>query len=245
MVESADSPRQFATVPRAFNFRDLGGIRTASGKRIAKGRVYRGASLHLVERASIPPLSTVVDLRCGVELRRGGTVDATDDRIVLNHPVLKRLWGADAFDQETDLNDFLVDRYLEMLVEGEGAIRCLILELARLDRLPVAYFCAAGKDRTGVVTAILLGSLGVETESIVADYAKSEPEVRELFDWLTANRPSASAHADLGNPLLASPAAAMRGFLAAVDERFGGSAEYLRDIGVEAETLGRLEENLT
>ncbi|MGZ8688762.1 MAG: tyrosine-protein phosphatase [Gaiellaceae bacterium] len=108
----------------------------------------------------------------------------------------------------------------------------------------VVVHCFAGKDRTGLVSALLLSLAGVPDSTVAADYALSEPNVARLFqDWVAA-----SADADehrLRARVLQSPAAAMEAVLRWVRESAGGADAYLREAGVDAATLGRLRARLS
>ncbi|CAM9714067.1 unnamed protein product, partial [Hapterophycus canaliculatus] len=82
-----------------------------------------------------------------------------------------------------EINDGGLVLLNELLLQysGDGINRVLRL-LASEDRHPVALYCTAGKDRTGLVVALTLAVLGVPDEAIVDDYAKSELAYRELAD---------------------------------------------------------------
>jgi protein-tyrosine phosphatase len=117
---------------------------------------------------------------------------------------------------------FFADRYMEMLEVGRPAITAAVRLLAEPGRLPAVFFCAAGKDRTGVVAALLLSSLGVDDEAITADYHTSHRMIE---------RP---------NALYDAPEAAMLEFLDRVRRLHGDAAGYLRASGVADEVLERL-----
>ena len=65
-----------------------------------------------------------------------------------------------------------------------------IIEAAMNAKSNVLYFCNAGKDRTGVVSAILLTRLGYDREYIVADYMKSAENLRETLEAFVKSRPN-------------------------------------------------------
>ena len=104
--------------------------------------------------------------------------------------------------------------------------------------------CAAGKDRTGIVSALLLSLAGVPDDEVVADYALSGPNVARLFGGWVAEAAHDPAEHDLRTRLLQSPEIAMRTVLDRLRE-LGGAETYLRSAGVEAAALGRLRARLT
>jgi protein-tyrosine phosphatase len=117
--------------------------------------------------------------------------------------------------------------------------------LARADRLPVLVHCAAGKDRTGLLVALLLEALGVPRDIVIAEYA--------LTGVLRPNRVAAYARVfadsgvDLANIaiLFDTPADAMAGTLGGLDAEFGSVTAYLRhQCGLTPRELEALRANL-
>jgi protein-tyrosine phosphatase len=117
--------------------------------------------------------------------------------------------------------------------------------IARADRLPVLVHCAAGKDRTGLLVALLLEALGVPRDIVIAEYA--------LTGLLRPNRVAAYAHvfADSGvdlaqvAALFDTPADTMAATLAGLDAEFGSVTTYLRhQCGVTPRELEALRMHL-
>ncbi len=69
--------------------------------------------------------------------------------------------------------DYVADRYGAMVAEGGPVLTAAIRVLASTEALPAVMHCSAGKDRTGVLSALVLAFLGVPDETIVEDYALS------------------------------------------------------------------------
>jgi len=228
----------------AFNFRDLGGI--AVGERsVATGRVFRADALHrltVADRAALEPLAIarVFDLRSLTELSRDGAGEFSAGRHV-HVPLVEQTLNP--FDPAIDWARIdLKERYVEMLLVGGAAIRA-IFEGAAEGR-PIVFHCTGGKDRTGVVAAVLLRALGVADTAIVEDYALSEKYMR---DALYAHRRELLARRfapDVVAYLTSSPPQRMRAMLRELDRRWGSIAGYLADIGVEDDLVARLRECL-
>ena len=85
--------------------------------------------------------------------------------------MLTELWEATAFGNGDDLASAMADRYVEMTEIGGSALARSISLLAGDAPLPAVFHCAAGKDRTGVLGALVLRLLGVADADIVDDYA--------------------------------------------------------------------------
>jgi protein-tyrosine phosphatase len=228
----------------AFNFRDLGGIGTADGATVARGQVYRSDALHrltpgdalVLERIGI---GRVFDLRSASELRKDGVGDFCRNRHV-HVPLVEETLSA--FDPDIDWSRIdLGMRYLEMLSVGGHAIRALV-EAAADGSGPIVFHCTAGKDRTGVVAAVLLRALGVADETIVADYALSEVYMRAALDGYRRELLARRFAPDVVAYLSSSPPERMRATLRELDRRWGSTAAYLETIGVGGESIARLKD---
>jgi protein-tyrosine phosphatase len=236
--------RNVAFAAGAFNVRDLGGLRTETGAPLRRGLVYRADGLHRlpveeVERLAELGVRTVVALRTTDELETAASVRASGIA-VLHLLVLREVWPHDAYGEaETaDPVSFLVARYLEMLDEGRAAIGAVFELLATSSRRPLAFHCSAGKDRTGVVAALLLSALGVGDDAIASDYAASAAAMEKLVAWVRERRPEA-ADAMNAQPkaILSCPEEAMHGFLSALRTRYGSVEGYLAGVGVSEATM--------
>jgi protein-tyrosine phosphatase len=234
-------------VPGAFNLRDLGGYAASDGHRVRWQLVYRADGLHRIPARS-PSLvaelgwRTVIDLRTISEVEAGGF--RGDGAEVVNLPMLRRTWGIPT-EPVTDPVEFLASHYLEMLDQGATAISTAFAILGSPVRLPAVFHCSAGKDRTGVLAALLLSALGVPDEAVAADYHLSAGAIEQLLAWLKASRPDL-AEEMLHQPraLLGSPPEAMFAFLARLRHRFGSVGGYLGGIGVGQTEISRLRQVL-
>jgi protein-tyrosine phosphatase len=201
---------------------------------VAPGRLYRGASLHRLEAehlAAVAPLGirTAIDLRSSEEV--GGGTFAGGAEPVRHLPIFEV--GPEFAEPLDDVAGTLADAYLWMLGEGAESIRATIELLGETETLPAVVYCAAGKDRTGVVCAIVLRLVGAEREAVAADFALSDGPAAALREWHLENGTSPDQLAAVG--VFRAPAEAMELFLNSVDERFGSLDGYLDGIGVDVE----------
>lgn len=232
-----------------FNVRDLGGLRTPTGQSVRRGHLYRGDGVHRLREADLEvarglALQTVIDLRTAGEIGRGGRFPV-DEYPVSWHslPLLRRIWSDDELVATTGAADFLRDRYVDMLTEGADSL-AEIVELVAHGQ-PVLFHCAAGKDRTGVVAALLLGLLGVERSEIVADYHVTAGAMAAFVDWLTLEHPEAlDAMTSQPPEYLEAPPEAMAGFLDVIDQRHGSMKGLAEHLGVGPTTIERLRATL-
>lgn len=220
-----------SSLPARFNLRDLGGLPIEGGHVVRKGRILRGAGLHRVGAEHLPQfghlgLRLAIDLRTPTEASRG--VFAADGVKVVGLPLFE---VAPTFEEDlADPAGTLAETYLWMLEQGRDSIAGIFALLAEPDNYPAVIYCAAGKDRTGVVCALMMRLIGVEADAVVADYELSDAPVRALRQWHQKQDPAGRDP----NPaeLYAAPGEAMRHFLEGVDGIYGSVDGYLADIGV-------------
>lgn len=217
------------------NGRDLGGL-AGMHSVVPPGRFFRSASTsHATERDKQALLArgivADVDLRTYWEALASPDALAHDPRF---HYQRVSLFGFGMLDWLTFSPGDRGTSYMDALANHQSDFRKVFHALASQARGAVLYHCASGKDRTGLVTAILLSLAGVERSVIVHDYAIS---AHYLF-------PDAETHDELAHAIAASPPPAIESFLEALDDQYGGARSYLRTIGVSEEDIDTLSERL-
>lgn len=245
-----DHPDRRVALGSAFNFRDLGGYPAADGRAVRWRTLYRADGLHRLEDHELDVVGrmgvrSVLDLRTPGEVARG-RVHADRLGIVHHHlPVLDETWAPLDLPEDADAGEVLGSLYVEMLDVGAPALSGAVQLLAETDSLPAVFHCAAGKDRTGVLAALVLGTLGVPDEVIVADYALTAESMEQLRERLKVDSPDQlTAMNDQPSAYLQAPADAMVRFLSHVNHEFGSTEGYLRAIGVGADLVGDLRGRL-
>lgn len=228
------------------NFRDVGGYAAKDGRTVRWQRLYRADSLGWLAGDDLAAfralrVRTVLDLRHSSEIERGGRVPETEGLSYLNLPVEGRRWDVSAFREEVGVARYLADRYLEVTEDGVGNLRAAVETVAREDSAPVVIHCAAGKDRTGLLTALILSLAGVGEDDIVADYALTGLATeRFIADW-RKRHPEDPIWPGFG----LAPAEAMRLFLADLSARHGSIERYVSQVlQVDRGTIAELRENL-
>lgn len=230
------------------NFRDLGGGATVDGRRIAVGRVFRSDALHRmtetdVARVRALGIVSVVDLRAPDEVAHVGTGRIPDlDARYHNLPTRPAVLSADAPAGETTSAP---ERYFGYLSEGPRSFAGLIALLADPAHLPAVFFCNAGKDRTGVAAAMVLGVCGVPDEAVADDYARTQVALEAIRAASHRDYPAdVQAWRNLSPDMAHARAETMLAFLSLLRERLGGWEAYLGSLGVDAATLDAARESL-
>ena len=179
------------------NFRDLGGYATTDGRQVAWRRLFRADGLNKLtdaDRSQLRDLglTTVIDLRTLDEAAQRGSFPVDDVPVrYVGLPL------TDVLPATEDLPDwkeaaYVASRYGAMVSEGGPVLTEAVQVLASGDSLPAVMHCSAGKDRTGVLSALVLGFLGVPDQTIVEDYALSATAMGRLLERLKAEYPEAA-----------------------------------------------------
>lgn len=251
------------------NFRDVGGLPTADGRRVRHGVLFRSG--HLAHATAQDTsyleglnLHTVFDFRNPDDIAVEGRDTALRGTRNLNMPLND---PADSADFWQTVRDGDVPSLRAVLGDGRGearmvaAYRKLILERTgehsrMLDLLtepgapavPALLHCAAGKDRAGTSIAIVLLALGVRRSAIEADYLESNAQhrrykvVRGDGSTGTAIEPEVR---ELLSPLFEARVEYLRAAFATIEERWGTVDRYLAEgLGLTAERRTRLCEHL-
>jgi protein-tyrosine phosphatase len=234
MTTSAQPPRVLA-LAGTYNLRDVGGYPTEDGRRTRWRTLFRSDSLHRLaesEQATLlgMGLRSVVDLRYERELAEAPNVFATSSGVrYLNLPLLP---GPSEARREVDYPS-LEEVYRRIVDTRSAELATIVRALAAPSALPAVLHCTAGKDRTGVVVALVLRLVGVDLETITADYTATEACLAGEF-MVNFRRDTEARGIDWQSyqPLLGCPPEFMLRFLEYVDETHGGIHEYLSRAGV-------------
>jgi protein-tyrosine phosphatase len=228
-----------------FNFRDVGGYETIDGRRVRWGSVFRSDTLHRLttadlERALELGIRTVIDLRSTDELTEWGGFPAPDDVDFHHLPLFEHDEPQlEPFDRE-DPEPPVGEMYVQMATAGREALASSLRVIAEGEHA-VVFHCAAGKDRTGVLAAVVLDAVGVTRDAIVADYARTEERIEairaRLAELGTYRRMRAVAR---GRGTMTATADTMSRFLHRLDGDYGGGAGYLRTHGATDDDVRRL-----
>ena len=250
LPDVGSDPRRLISLDAVHNFRDMGGYPAADGRTTRWRRLFRADGLHRLIGEDLDlvrelGLRTVIDLRSHAELAERGTFPHDLHPVDFHHvPVIDSTWQHLDRSDDDDPVDFLEWAYHDMLREGPQRFAQAVEQLSQPEALPAVFHCAAGKDRTGVLAMLVLGSIGVPREYIVADYALTVDGIERMRAWAQREAP------ELWERMAGSPSA----FLAAVPEAMarvidticedGTIRDYTLSLGVTPDALDRLAAEL-
>lgn len=213
------------------NFRDVGGYPAADGRVVRTGRLFRSDGLEALSPADVVRIRdglgvrTVFDLRSPAEVDELSLGELYDDGTVRHVavPVFTEVlshWELGPDDVWTP--EWGAGIYFDFVQLGRASIAAVCNELAEPSAYPAVLHCVAGRDRTGVLCALLLDVLGVADDDIVADYLLT-------------------GQVNLEFPMQPE---VLSGMLVRLRARYGSAQGYLLVCGVTAGCLDRIRELL-
>jgi len=234
-----DGPNGYSFLESQPNFRSLEGILTRSGRRFRKNLVYRSGSLNKLSLKDKARLEEI-----GLAL----VIDFRSDREVMSHPsdmisTVKqtfRITIADAardrameFLEKSDakgLEQVLVGDYRRMIKDDSGHFAEFFRVLEQTGDLPLVYHCAAGKDRTGIATVLLLSALGVDMETIMRDYFLSNVRLGSFIEKLIKKLYEQGKNGEIIRPMMEVRTEYLKAAIDEIDTSFGGMENYLSHV---------------
>lgn len=170
-------------------------------------------------------MTTVIDLRSDEERRQGPSYAVPSIHLPLENPQ-----RGISPDEWTDAAR-VAARYFDLLMTGSDSVAEILAILTDPAAYPVVIGCSSGKDRTGIVAALLLGLVGVSDDAVVADYAMSGLGCVRILDALCArDGGSAAALRRSGPALLSAQPASMHLLLDRMRAKFGSLEGYVDEL---------------
>jgi len=222
------------------NFRDLGNYTCAGGQTTRTGKFYRADSLAKLSDNDITAIaalgvSCVLDLRFAYEAEEG--VNRLRERggfLYKNISVAEK-----AQENPLDFPDTNEEFYINILQKSGAEVAEVFRFFLANRNKSFVFHCTAGKDRTGVIAALLLDLAGVSREEIIADYALTHGY---MWDSLMAIKTAIEAKygTTLKESMFAAQPKSMEAFLEELYKTYGGAAAYLSAQGLtnaEIDTL--------
>ncbi|MCP1300255.1 tyrosine-protein phosphatase [Chryseobacterium sp. S0630] len=179
-------------IKKVTNFRTVGNIKNADGRTLKEGKLYRSAHLHKLKKKSFDDfeklgIKEIIDLRNSKEIaekpdqmpveavykKYSAFEDEGDQLAQARKLVLKGKVNA------SDADKRMIDFYREYVTENPETIKKIITEILE-SKDPILYHCTAGKDRTGITTALILTILKFDKETIYNEYLLSNNYRKDL-----------------------------------------------------------------
>lgn len=214
------------------------------------GRLFRSDSLASVSDADVRYIVDTLALRTAIDLRAGHEVDDHPHRLLVDAGVtVHHRPIVDETRRRPDDAPMVprgLDEIYPLMLERFGDRFAAVVELvADADGHPVVFFCAGGKDRTGLVAALVLGALGVAEEQIAADYALTADNLPLLLERNRARAAARGVDPEVADhELLVAEAATMLSVLERVRVDHGSLVGYLEHHGLGPPAVASLRAGL-
>ena len=264
--EAIIAPRH-VTVSGIYNMRDLGGLRRANGQQTKQHVVYRADNLGWINPEGVSALEdlgirTVIDLRSDSEVTSTPNPFRSHSSICYLHidflgtlidflSTLREPSSGEGEWYQSKSPDGLLElpvylnvrKYWKRLAECQVQLRAVIEALSAVNATPAVFHCVGGKDRTGVVAALLQSLSGVDDAVIAADYTHTARN--NTAGLLSVHGPVQSPIKDyLDYQRQFCPAETMLLLLFMIQVHYGTTEAYLRHIGINSATMDRLQQLL-
>ena len=227
----------------AYNFRDLGGYPTVDGEQTAWRRLFRSDALHELVGGDLEllrriGLASIIDLRTTAEINRTGRgLLAQEPFVYLHASVLQEEGGESVAAPD---GDDMGERYLWYLECGRDALVAALDKAADPKSYPLVFHCTAGKDRTGVLSALILELVGVTPEVIVQDYLLTAAPMEKIVARLRQDPQWGERLDQVPTTRLTVKPATMETFLAGLQQRHGGARQWALSAGLPEAALDRI-----
>jgi protein-tyrosine phosphatase len=230
------------------NTRHLGGYRTENGRLTSAGALVRSDNLARLTQSGrgdviADDIHTVIDLRFSEEIQKEANPFAEpDEAIVYHHCPLMSTANASAMAPIRAATT--TSEAYKATLEGFGTnVAAILTAIADSGPGRVVIHCSAGKDRTGLMTALAMRVVGVSKSDIASDYALTDTYLKEVYEQQLSDISDPQQRAELAADLRTDPEAILE-TLDDLEARHGSVAAYLQNYGMSSETLERLRTRL-
>ncbi len=240
-----------------FNFRDIGGVPTINDKHIKEKVIFRSANPDKISKKDIKKLHelnirTIIDLRAPNETgRKPKKLDGietislpldyekkTRERLI---PLIKQKKSQNLID------DLIKSLYVEILDGSVGVFREIADLLLEPSRSPMLIHCQAGKDRTGIIIALIMMALNTDQKSIINDYMASNEALLPFFKKRLKIRKALSLGFFPAKTVLYAITVRSKDILAVIERvtsHYGGIEGYLKASGAGRTDFSELKKRL-
>ncbi len=244
-AQIADSLQRKVVLQGSQNFRDLGGYKTQDGKQVKWGQVYRSADISKLTDSDLQKLQDLhVSLVC--DLRGPAEIKASPDRLPAGAMYLNLPAGSESLPTTVNYAKMNSDSLILAMYANTSFLKAkykpmfdqlLNLEVGK----SMLFHCTAGKDRTGIGAALVLSSLGVDRNTIIADYQATNYYWKATQEKMILMMVKSGMSEAKAKGMLGAPALYMETFLATIDKQYGSMDNFLsQELGLDQKSLQKL-----
>lgn len=211
------------------NMRDIGGYAVGDNKVVKVGKIIRTNCPTNLNNKDLKKLidmgfKTIIDLRSDEEIKDKKSIFFNNPKFEYNHI------NINGDGRLPESKEKILDSYIEML-DGKEKIK-KFFDILNETENGIIYYCNAGKDRTGVMTACILKLLGVDNKDIIADYLVSGVFLKEKL----LNYANSMKDRDI-YPIINPNYDTMNNLLNYIVSKYGSIEGYLRECDISNEII--------
>jgi len=231
-----------------FNFRDVGGLTTERAEGIKRNVLFRSDAFGDASEGDVQRLmedfciNRVIDLRTDREVTSENPSPILKDGVSYRRRVIDS--GPGSAIENAPPGGRLALRYLQYFDYGRESIVSAVRDLSEIGEWRTVIHCRAGKDRTGVVTAAVLGLLGVSNEDIAEDYSLTALAMPQIMNRLRQSPTYSENVKKLPDEMYSATKETMLKFLELARQELGSFESWMLSNGVTSIEIDQLRKNL-
>jgi protein-tyrosine phosphatase len=221
------------------NFRDLGGLRTKDGRTVRNNLLFRSGAFDRITPADKRKLeklglSLIIDFRSDREVEKHPTPEFSTLKRIVRIPIVDA--ARDVAMEYLEKNDveglktLLVRDYIRLVNNHQPEFREFFRIVAETEDLPLAFHCAAGKDRTGLAAFFLLTALGVSYEDASEDYFLTNHFGLAYADGVVKMMNENGMNGEIIRPLMEVREDYLAAALSTIHQFYGGMEPFIREV---------------
>lgn len=225
---------------KLYNTRDLGGYETRDKRRVRFGRLYRAGELYVAtahDKAALEArgIRTIVDFRGLPEAEQYPDIQPIGLQRHVPLPIdAGSLLELSRVGRDISGEGFMMNLYAAIIEAARPQYRELFRLISAEANAPLLFHCSAGKDRTGIAAALIYHALGVERETIYADYLLSAEYLKEHIKRWSRDDPRLE-------PVMSIRREYLEAAFKTIDSTFGGADRYIQyELGADPDRLRAL-----
>lgn len=250
-VKSQDSaivfnPKRQVILEGGSNFRDLGGYPAQNGKIVSWNKIYRSADISKLTENDLHKIEKL-NISSDCDLRGPSETKSAPDKLLPNTKYYNFLAGSENLQTNLNYAKINADSMMMAMYTQTDYLKAKYAPLFELliktpKNEALLYHCTAGKDRTGMATALIFSSLGVDKKYIIADYLATNIYWKNTRIKMTEMLKKTGMSSESIQKLLDANPSYIQSFLSAIDQRYGSMNHFLiTEIGLNARKIRKLK----
>ena len=238
-AQIADSLQRKIVLQGAQNFRDLGGYKSVDGKQVRWGQIYRSADISKLTDQDLKQLENLhLSLVC--DLRGPSEIKNSPDRLPVGARYINLPAGSENLPSSISYGKLNTDSLMRSMYSNVTFLQAKYKPMfAQLLELPeekaMMFHCTAGKDRTGLAAALVLSALGVDENTILADYQATNYYWKSTQEKMTKMMVQSGMPEEKAKAMLAANRSYMETFLSTIKKQYGSMDAFLaQELGLDS-----------